>query len=261
MMPLVTINFPNIDPVLLHIGPLSIKWYSIAYIIGILFGWYGVSKTRQFPADKKLLDSMLSYSMLGILIGGRLGYVLCYNIRIYLQDPVSILEVWQGGMSFHGGAIGIAIALFILCKRNHLDVMPVLDLVACFAPIGLFLGRIANFINGELWGKSTDVPWAVIFPLAGPCPRHPTQIYEAILEGLLLLSINMFLLFRTKAQSRPGLLTGITLLVYACTRIIIEFFREPDSQIGYLLFGSTMGQLLSLPMILLGVLSIIHSRK
>ena len=257
-----SIIFPNIDPVLLHIGPLAIRWYSLSYIFGILIGWWGFSKTsRHLQIKDKDLDAILSYVILGVIIGARLGNVLFYDLITYLEDPISIFKLWEGGMSFHGGVLGVVIALFIYCKKYHLPFLPVLDLAACFAPIGLFLGRIANFINGELWGKVTDMPWGVIFPYAGPLPRHPSQIYEAILEGLLLFIFMMLILFKSKAKEYPGMMSGLMAIWYSCARIIVEFFREPYVYSIYLYIGITVGQILSLVMLLAGIILVMHSRR
>ena len=254
------IDFPNIDPVLFYIGPLAIRWYSLSYIFGIMFGWLFFSRIQHFSMTKKQLDSMLSYIILGIIIGARLG-MLFYDPITYLRNPFLLIKIWEGGMSFHGGLIGITCSLYIFCKKNNIPFISVLDLAACCAPIGLFFGRIANFINGELWGRVTGVRWGVIFPFAGPLPRHPSQIYEAVFEGLILFLIMMILLLKTKSRSYTGLLSGIMSTLYALIRISIEFFREPDLNICYSIFCITLGQLLSLPMIVIGLLLIIHSQK
>lgn len=255
------IYFPNITPEIFHIGPLSIRWYSLSYIIGILIGWWGFKKLHKEQIEKEILDKMLSYIILGIIIGGRLGYVIFYDLYHSLLDPISIIKIWQGGMSFHGGALGLTIALSIFCKKYNISTISTLDIASCFAPIGICLGRIANFINGELWGRITDVPWAIIFPLADSYPRHPSQLYEAIFEGLMLFAIMMFTLFKTTAKNHPGLMLGIMLIWYSCVRIIIEFFREPDMQIGYLILGTTLGQILSIPTLIAGIVLIIYSQR
>ncbi len=257
------IDFPNINPVLISIGLLNIRWYSLAYIFGILIAWLLFIKVNRFSLKKEVLDSMLSYVIFGVIVGARLGEVFFYLPIRYLQDPISIFKIWEGGMSFHGGAIGVIVALIIFCNRNNVPVMQTLDLTACFAPIGLFLGRLANFINGELWGKVTDVPWGVVFPYAGPLPRHPSQIYEALSEGLFLFCIMIFLLFKTRARDYPGLMSGIMFILYAIARIIMEFYREPDAQFN-LVFANhslpiTLGQALSAPMLIIGIFFAVYA--
>ncbi|MBQ4874808.1 MAG: prolipoprotein diacylglyceryl transferase [Rickettsiaceae bacterium H1] len=253
-------NFPDINPVILYIGPIAIRWYSLSYIMGIMFGWLWFGKIQTFSMTKKQLDSMLSYIVIGVVVGARLG-MLFYEPITYWHNPLLIIKVWEGGMSFHGGLIGVIICLCIFCKKNNISVFPVLDLAACFAPIGLFFGRIANFINGELWGRVTNMPWGVIFPHAGSLPRHPSQIYEALCEGLILFLVMITLLFKTKARNYPGLMSGIMSILYATARISIEFYREPDLEFCYSYFCITLGQLLSVPMIIIGILFIIYSQK
>jgi phosphatidylglycerol:prolipoprotein diacylglycerol transferase len=247
----------HLSPVAFHIGPLPIRWYSLGYIGGILIGWWYLTKLIAQPGApmaRRHADDFVFYATLGILLGGRIAYVIFYNPWM-LKDPVQIFRLWDGGMAFHGGALGVVIATWLLCRRNGLSTLRFIDYVACCAPFGIFLVRIANFINGELWGRITDVPWAVVFPGAdaGPYPRHPSQLYEAALEGLLMLAITSFLFWRTKARYRPGLLLGTFLIVYGCSRFILEFVREPDVQLGILPWGLSMGQTLSAPMIVVGV--------
>ncbi len=250
------IPFPAIDPVLFAVGPFAIRWYSLAYIAGIVLGWRCARRLAARTggaADAQAIDDFVVWATLGIILGGRLGYVLFYKAGYYLANPVEILFVWQGGMSYHGGMLGVALALVLFARRRGIGLLAFSDLVACVAPIGLFLGRIANFINGELWGRASDAPWAVVFPHAGPDPRHPSQLYEAALEGALLFAVLLALWRVARFRERPGFLTGAFLAGYGAARFVVEFFREPDAHLGFLFAGATMGQLLSLPMIVAGL--------
>lgn len=254
---LFAIPFPAIDPVAIEIGPFAIRWYALAYIAGLLFGWWLAKRIVARPGwrlSAEGLDDLLVYATLGIVVGGRLGYVLFYNLPYYAAHPLESLYVWRGGMSFHGGLFGVLVAAWLYAWRNRIPFLEVADLLAAVAPIGLFFGRIANFVNGELWGRPSDVPWAVIFPHAGPEPRHPSQLYEAALEGLLLFALLQFLAWRPRAPDHVGRLSAVFLVGYGLARSFLELFREPDPQLGYLWGGLTMGQLLSLPLILAGVL-------
>jgi phosphatidylglycerol---prolipoprotein diacylglyceryl transferase len=250
--------FPDFDPVALQIGPLAIRWYALAYIVGILLSWRLLRHLVIRPPEVATtiqVDDFVSWATLGVVLGGRLGYCLFYQPSVYLADPIGILKVWTGGMSFHGGMLGVAIAVLWFCRHHRISVLGFADRLAVCAPIGLGLGRVANFINGELWGRPAPdwLPWAMIFPRAGPVPRHPSQIYQALMEGLLLFLV-LFLLSRREAlRARFGLLTGIFLIGYAVARIIGECFREPDAFLGFLWFGATMGQLLSIPMLIAGL--------
>jgi phosphatidylglycerol:prolipoprotein diacylglycerol transferase len=250
--------FPQFDPVLVRLGPFAIRWYALAYIAGLLLGWRLLRRLVRKPpavATPVQADDFLTWATLGVVVGGRLGYVLFYQPALYLAHPLSIFAVWQGGMSFHGGALGVAVAIVWFCWRERISILGFADRIAVCAPIGLGLGRIANFINGELWGRPAPVwlPWAMVFPNGGPIPRHPSQLYEALLEGLVLLIVMYALFRREHLRARIGFLTGAFLVGYAVARIIAEFFRQPDSFLGYLLDGATMGQLLSLPLLLAGV--------
>lgn len=251
------LDFPNIDPIAFSIGPLAVRWYSLAYLIGILGGWWllGVI-AKKFPLqnfDKKARDDLITWTVLGIILGGRLGYVLFYNLSYFLEHPGEIFAVWQGGMSFHGGLMGFVLALYLFAKKRGIKFLALTDRMACVAPLGLFCGRIANFINGELYGRVTDSPLGMIFPSGGPLPRHPSQLYQAAMEGLVTGLILWAVLYTTKAEQSPGKLSGLFLICYGTARIIGEFFRQPDAQLGFIFPGVTMGQLLSLPMILLGM--------
>jgi phosphatidylglycerol:prolipoprotein diacylglycerol transferase len=246
----------HLSPVLLHVGPFQIRWYSLAYIAGILVGWWYLTKLIDQPGApmaRRHADDFIFYATLGIILGGRLAYVIFYDPIPMLTHPIQIIKLWDGGMSFHGGAFGVVIATWWLAKRNGLSMLRFLDYVACCGPFGLFFGRLANFVNGELWGRPTDVPWAIVFPGAGPEPRHPSQLYEAGLEGIVMFAVLSFLFWRTDARYKPGLLLGVFLVEYGLSRFIVEFFREPDRQLGLLSWGLSMGQTLSLPMIFVGI--------
>jgi phosphatidylglycerol:prolipoprotein diacylglycerol transferase len=250
--------FPNLDPVAIQIGPLAIRWYALAYIAGIVLSWrlmrYLVARTPVIATSAQV-DDFVSWATLGVVLGGRLGYCLFYQPSVYLADPIAILKVWTGGMSFHGGILGVAIAVVLFCRHLRIPILGFADRLAVCAPIGLGLGRIANFINGELWGRPAPdwLPWAMIFPRADAVPRHPSQIYQALMEGLILFVIMVLLSRREAIRARFGVLTGVFLIGYAIARSIGEMFREPDDFLGFLWFGATMGQLLSIPMLLAGV--------
>lgn len=259
-----TMTFPNISPIALQIGPVAIHWYALAYVVGILLAqriirWADARATQPILSDKAYED-MILYGVLGVILGGRLGYVLFYNLDYYLQNFDKILHIWQGGMSFHGGLAGVLIAFWLFARRFKLNWLQLMDRIAVATPIGLFLGRLANFVNGELYGRTTDVPWGIIFPNGGPLPRHPSQLYEAALEGLVLGLVLWFLATRTRALNRIGTLSGVFVLGYALSRFAVEFVREPDVQLGYLTLGLTMGQWLCVPMAAAGVWAIVKAR-
>jgi len=245
----------HLNPIALDVGFLQIHWYSLAYIAGILLGWYYLTRLiaqPNAPMARRHADDFVFYATIGILAGGRLAYVFFYQPDI-LRHPLDILKLWQGGMSFHGGALGVSLGILYMARRNGLSWLRLHDYIACCAPFGLFFGRIANFINGELWGRPSDVPWAIIFPNAPDgLPRHPSQLYEAGLEGLLLGLVLAFFFWRTDARNQPGKLVGIFLLGYGISRFLVEYFREPDVQLGTLSWGLTMGQTLTLPMVVGG---------
>ena len=257
--------FPQFDPVLIQVGPLAIRWYALAYIVGLVVGWRLLRRlVRDAPSVATPLqaDDFLTWATLGVVLGGRLGYVLFYQPSTYLAHPLAALAVWEGGMSFHGGLLGVAIATIWFCHRNGIPIAGFGDRVAVTAPIGLFLGRVANFVNGELWGRVAPdtLPWAMIFPHAGPLPRHPSQLYQAMMEGLILFIVMFSLSRREAIRARYGMLLGIFLIGYAIARIIGEVFREPDAFLGFLAFGTTMGQVLSLPMVAIGIWLILRAR-
>jgi phosphatidylglycerol:prolipoprotein diacylglycerol transferase len=246
----------GLDPVAIQLGPLALRWYSLAYIVGIIAAWWlllRMVKRPGSPMTEKHVDDLVTWATLGVILGGRLGYVLFYNPAQYLENPLDLLKLWEGGMSFHGGLAGVMLAIFFYSRSQGLQWLRVLDYVATVTPIGLLLGRFANFVNGELWGRPTDGTWGIIFPDAGPEPRHPSQLYEAVLEGALLLLVLSLLFWGSRARMKPGLLSGIFALGYGLSRFAIEFFREPDAQLGILPFGLTMGQTLTLPLILAGL--------
>jgi phosphatidylglycerol:prolipoprotein diacylglycerol transferase len=264
-MQFLTIAFPVFDPVAFSIGWFVIRWYALAYIGGIVLGWiYArslVKKERLWdgpvPITLVQLDDFILWVTIGIIVGGRTGYVLFYNPALFIQHPAEILQLWNGGMSFHGGFLGCVAAVMLFARKNGISILSLGDLTTAVGPIGLFLGRLANFINSELWGRPADasVPWAMVFPNGGPLPRHPSQLYEAGLEGILLFAI-LAVMIRMGALKRPGLILGSFIAIYGLARITSEFFREPDPQLGFLWGGLTMGMLLSVPMIIAGIILI-----
>ena len=279
-MPPNAITFPNLDPVLFSIGPLAVRWYALAYIVGILGGWiYARAIVRspalwggQAPLSVTDYDDFILWVTLGIILGGRLGYVLFYNAPYFAEHPAETVQLWKGGMSFHGGFLGCVLAVVLFARHRGISWLSLGDITCAVAPIGIFLVRLANFVNAELWGRVSDVPWAMVFCNArimaandgrcpaGALPRHPSQLYEALLEGLVLLAV-LALLMRSGALKRPGTVTGAFALGYGAARLICEFFREPDAQLGFLWGGLTMGMLLSLPLMLAGVAFLWAARR
>jgi phosphatidylglycerol:prolipoprotein diacylglycerol transferase len=257
------INYPSIDPVLFNFGVLKISWYSLSYIVGIIFGYYYVlriNQTRPLVLDKKIFEDSLAYIIVGIILGGRLGYVFFYSPEYFISHPFDILKTWNGGMSFHGAVLGVVIAIYSFTKKRNIGFLYFIDYVAAAAPIGFFFGRLANFVNDELWGKVSSVPWAVLFPRGGYLPRHPSQIYEAIMEGVLLFII-LNLVFKSKNRDFAGRVAAVFLIIYATFRIVAETFRQPDEQLGYLMTHLTMGQILSLPMIVVGIITFFYAKE
>jgi phosphatidylglycerol---prolipoprotein diacylglyceryl transferase len=259
------IPFPGIDPVAVHIGPLAIRWYGLAYVTGILSAWWLIKRRAAArPASgwtEDQVGDLIFYVALGLVIGGRLGHVLFYDFPVYVKDPLAVFKVWQGGMSFHGGLIGVLLAAACYARKAGKRFLEVTDLVAPVVPIGLLLGRLSNFVNAELWGTPTDLPWGVVFPdpAAGDIPRHPSQIYEALLEGVLLFA---FLWIFSKKPRAMGVVSGAFLVGYGCARFLVEFVRAPDVQLGYLALGwLTMGQVLTVPMLLAGLWLCLRPRR
>lgn len=246
------LNAPQIDPILFQIGPLAVRWYGMMYLLGFVAAFFIISRLaprRHLALNHDAVSDLLFYIVIGVILGGRFGYVLFYNFSYFLSHPLQIFAVWQGGMSFHGGLAGVVVATTLYCRRHAIAILPLADILAIAATIGLGLGRIGNFINGELWGRVTTLPWGVVFPAAGPEPRHPSQLYEALLEGPIIFFL-LYWLFSRKVKD--GVIFFAFLIFYGIGRFIIEFFREPDQQIGFLWGGATMGQLLCLAMLLLG---------
>jgi phosphatidylglycerol:prolipoprotein diacylglycerol transferase len=247
-----------------QIGPFAIRWYALAYIAGIVLGWRLARRLVVLEpkvATPEQVDDFVTWVTLGIILGGRFGYLIFYRPDIFLRAPWEILYLWQGGMSFHGGALGVIVALYFFTRRQGLDWVAFSDRVVCVVPIGIFLGRLANFINGELWGRVSDVPWAMVFHGAGPDPRHPSQLYQAGLEGLCLFALLMVLVSRPGVRARAGVLSGVFLGGYGVARFIGEFFRQPDAHLGFLFAGATMGQLLSLPMMAVGAWLVVRGMR
>lgn len=263
LMAVGAIAYPHIDPVLFEIGPLVIRWYSLAYLAGLIFGW---AYLRHYaakpgaPLGPNHIDDFLTWATLGVVVGGRLGYVLFYNLGRYIENPLDIFRLWDGGMSFHGGMLGVVLGTIFFCKRHRLHVLRVGDLIALVAPVGLFFGRLANFINGELWGRPTDVSWAMVFP-SDPqqLPRHPSQLYEAMGEGVVLFLI-LYILWRFTSlpQRMPGILVGLFFMGYGTARFLVEYVREPDAHLG-LMAGISRGQMLSLPMVVIGLMFLAYA--
>lgn len=257
------IILPNIDPVALQLGPFAIRWYSLAYIAGILTALFFLKKQndKHKIMSEEAYENWLVWIVLSVILGGRFGYVLFYNFEYFLHDPLEIFAVWHGGMSFHGGLAGVILGMWLFARKYKIDFWHLMDVLAIIAPVGLFFGRIANFINMELYGRVTGSNFGVIFPNAGELPRHPSQLYEAALEGIVLFTVLFCLSKFTKIQKQPKALSGAFLIGYGLSRIIVENFREPDAQIGYLFEYITMGQILSLPLIIAGAWLVLQSRK
>lgn len=246
----------GVGPVALDLGFFQLRWYSLAYLAGILIGWWYLLKLIDRPGApmaRRHADDMVFYATLGILLGGRLGYVFFYRPDFYWENPGDIIRLWDGGMSFHGGVIGVSLGILYMARKHQLNWLRIHDYIACCVPFGLFFGRLANFVNGELWGRPTNVPWAMIFPTGGEVPRHPSQLYEAGLEGIVLFLILWFLFWKSDARYQPGKLVGTFILGYGISRFLVELVRQPDVGLEHLPWGLTMGQTLTVPMILGGV--------
>lgn len=250
-------KYPEIDPVIFHIGPLPVRWYGMMYLLGFAAAYFIIAhlaKRRGLPLDRNGVADYLTWGVLGVVLGGRLGYTLFYNFSYFIERPLEIFYIWQGGMSFHGGLLGVVVATVLFCRARKLPVLLTGDILVTAASVGLGLGRLGNFINGELWGRVTDVPWGMVFPGAGPDPRHPSQLYQAFLEGPLLF-FSLWWLHRRGV--RPGVPFFSFFVLYGLFRIVAEFFRQPDLHLGFLWGGATMGQLLSIPMVLFGLVGLV----
>lgn len=250
------LDFPAVSPVIFTIGPLAIRWYSMAYLFGILIGWFLLTRNVRKNAlalTKENIEDLVFYITLGVILGGRLGYVLFYGQETYLRHPLQIFAVWHGGMSFHGGIAGVILALWYFSRKIKYPFLGLTDLVVLYAPIGIFLGRLANFVNDELWGRPADVPWAVKFPNGSYVPRHPSQLYEALTEGLLMFLILNWLWRYKSVRSRTGTVSAVFAILYAVFRMSMEQFRQPDAQLGFFFGHVTMGQMLSLPLLIAGL--------
>jgi phosphatidylglycerol:prolipoprotein diacylglycerol transferase len=267
-MPVSALPFPMIDPIVVSFGPFAIRWYALAYIAGILLGWlyarWIIRNERLWGGKAPLTlvdyDDFIVWITVGIILGGRTGYVLFYNLPHFVSHPMEIFQLWNGGMSFHGGFLGCVAAVILFAKKRGIPILALGDITCAVGPIGLFLGRLANFINSELWGRPTDVAWAFVFPTGGPMPRHPSQLYEAALEGIVLFVVLVFVV-RSGALKKPGTVIGVFAVGYGIARICAEFFREPDPQLGFLWGGLTMGMVLSVPLIVAGIGFLVAARR
>ncbi len=250
------IDFPNISPIIFSIGPVAIRWYSMAYLFGIVIGWLLINrnvKKNNLGLDKANVEDLIFYITLGIIIGGRLGYVLFYGQSGFWENPLRVFELWKGGMSFHGGVLGVIAAVYLFARKIKYSFLRLTDLIVLYAPIGIFCGRLANFINDELWGRVTTVPWAVKFPNGGYLPRHPSQLYEAFFEGIVMFAVLNLLWQKKWVRERSGFVSALFVLFYGIFRLSMEQFREPDAHMGFFFGGITMGQILSLPLVVLGL--------
>ena len=266
------IAFPSISPITIKIGPIAIRWYALAYLAGFLLSWVYALRIVKWDKDKPDttpyrrvaatdIDDFLPWAVAGVILGGRIGYILFYQFAMYAEHPLAIFKIWEGGMSFHGGTIGVILAMIIFSIRRKIHVLRLTDIICACVPIGLFFGRIANFVNAELFGRVTTASWGVVFPNGGDEPRHPSQLYEAILEGAVLFAILAFLIRNDKIRNKPGIVSGVFLCGYALARMTVEFFREPDVQIGYIADIFTMGQILCVPMVVGGLYLIIRAYR
>ena len=253
----------NLSPVALDLGFFQLRWYSLAYIAGILIGWWYLTKLLEQPGApmaKRHADDFVFYATIGIILGGRLGYALFYDPRL-LTEPGNLIKLWEGGMSLHGGFLGVIIGLWWFARKNELSLLRVCDYVACATPFGLFFGRLANFVNGELWGRPSDLPWAMVFPGAGDVPRHPSQLYEAGLEGIFMFIVLWLMFWKTDARYQPGKLVGTGLIIYGVSRSMLELVRQPDAGLENLSWGLTMGQTLSMPMLIAGIYLFVTAKR
>lgn len=265
MFDLLILSYPDINPIAIKIGPLAIHWYSLAYIAGLIIGWKTMVKQlllkNSHNIQRNHIDDFFVWAVIGVIVGGRIGYVIFYDPQLFIDSPMTIIKPPFKGMSFHGGLIGVVLTMLWFSKRNNISFFGLTDLTASVAPIGILFGRIANFVNGELWGRITESPWAMIFPNGGPYPRHPSQLYQAFLEGFVLLVILQLLYRNETVRKKPGMVTGIFLCTYGFFRAFVELFREPDAHIGFVLSQLTLGQMLTIPMIILGTYIIFLSTR
>lgn len=264
MMDVVNFTDLGLSPIAFQIGGFALRWYALAYVVGTILGWmylYRMVRRDGSPLPREKVDDLVLWTILGVILGGRIGYVLFYSPAQYLADPLSVFALNKGGMAFHGGVAGVAIALILFARAKKLNWLRLCDYIVCVYPIGHFLGRIANFVNGELWGRPTNGGWGIIFPEAGPEPRHPSQLYEAGLEGLLLFALLWWMFWRTDARLYPGRLVGAFALFMGGTRFAVEFFREPDRGLGILSTGLTMGQTLTVPLLAIGAYLLLTSKR
>ena len=271
LLPLAALPFPSIDPVVVRIGPLAVHWYGLGYVVGILFAWWYARRLvgndrlwagAKAPITAADIDDFLVWAAAGVVLGGRLGYILFYDFARYIDNPADILAVWRGGMSFHGGLAGVTVAMILYARRRGFSAWSLFDVIAAGVPVGFGLVRVTNFVNSELWGRPSDAPWAFVFPTGGPEPRHPSQLYEALLEGVALFVVLRLLTHSALKLKQPGFVAGAMVAFYGGARIFVEFFREPDAHIGYLVGGwLTMGMVLSLPMALLGLWAMARARR
>ena len=251
------LEYPAISPVIFSIGPIAVRWYSMAYLAGILLAWFLINRNIKKYAlnlDKSKIEDLVFYITLGIILGGRLGYVLFYGTSSFWQNPLEVFALWKGGMSFHGGVLGVIVGAWLFARKIQYPFLGVTDLVVLYAPIGIFLGRLANFANDELWGRVTDVAWAVRFPSGGGLPRHPSQLYEAFFEGIVMFVVLNWLWRSKTIRAHQGTVSALFVLLYGLFRVCMEQFRQPDAHMGFFFFHLTMGQLLSFPLMLLGVI-------
>ncbi|WP_447980731.1 prolipoprotein diacylglyceryl transferase [Candidatus Nitrospira bockiana] len=252
--------YPNIDPVFLRLGPLQFRWYGLMYLLGLMAAYFLIkarAATRKVAITKEQIYDLIVYAAVGVFAGGRLGYVLFYNLPYYLEHPGKIIAVWEGGMSFHGGLIGVILAIILFCRRRGFPIYTIADLTAMAVPVGLGLGRLGNFINGELYGRATDVPWCMVFPTGGPECRHPSQLYEAFLEGVVLFAVLWWI---GRKPRPPGTLFWTFITGYGLSRVVVELFREPDAHLGFIVGPISMGQILSAPMVAIGAIMLIRTR-
>lgn len=260
------LQFPQIDPVAIHLGPLAIHWYALAYLAGFLCGWWIVKYICRLDnnvhrPNSEDMDDFMTYAILSILLGGRIGYILFYNLPHYIDNPLDIIKLWQGGMSFHGGLIGVVSVIIIYARIKKIELLRLADLFAVAAPVGFFFGRIANFINGELYGRVTDASWGMVFPKGGPEPRHPSQLYEATLEGLVMFIALFAMAHNPKIRNSPGLISAGFMGIYGVSRFLIEYVRQPDEQLGLFFGFISMGQLLCIPMFIVCAILIVYANR